>query len=149
MSDHNISLREVTRETLKSVLELDVNEKQRKFVASNAKSIAEAHFSKDAWFRAIYLDDTPIGFAMLSDIPEKAEYFLWRFMIDAQHQGKGFGKSALKLLVEHVRQRPNAEAFYTSYIKGDHGPEEFYLNFGFSPTGEVDDDGEHLLKIDL
>lgn len=50
----DVSLREVTAENLAAVLALDAAEGQRAFVASNAKSIAEAHFHPEAWFRTIY-----------------------------------------------------------------------------------------------
>ena len=145
----DVSLREITKETLRDVLRLSVAPEQERYVANNSVSIAQAHFHKDAWFRAIYAGDTPVGFVMLSDIPEKAEYFLWRFMIDRNHQRKGYGKRALELLVEHVRTRPGATHLYTSYKVGDGSPEEFYKRFGFVPTGDVDADGEHLARIEL
>ncbi len=37
---------------------------QRRMVTDNVRSIAEAHFSESAWMRAIYADQTPIGFIM-------------------------------------------------------------------------------------
>ena len=80
-----VSLREITQETVNSILNLRVAKGQEQFVASNAVSIAEAHFSAEAWFRAIYADETPVGFLMLSDQPDKGEYFLWHFMVDVQH----------------------------------------------------------------
>lgn len=49
-----VTLREVTRETVSSNLNLRVTKEQEPFVASNVVSIAEAYFSADAWFRAIY-----------------------------------------------------------------------------------------------
>jgi len=143
-----VSLREVTQENLKSVLALKVTKDQEKFVASNAVSIAEAYFAENAWFRAIYADETPVGFLMISDVPEKAEYYLWRFMIDAEHQGKGYGRKALELLIEHVRTRPNAKAFYTSHRKGEGSPEGFYLKMGFIRTGEMWH-GDFLMKLEL
>jgi len=61
-ADPQVTLHEVTARNLKAVLSLDVAESQGKFVASNAKSIAEAHFHPEAWFRAIYVGDQPVGF---------------------------------------------------------------------------------------
>ena len=64
-NDNNIAtitLREITQETVRSILDLDVTEEQKKFVASNARSIAEAHFAESVWFRAIYADEKPVGF---------------------------------------------------------------------------------------
>ena len=79
------------------------------FVANNAVSIAEAHFHPEAWFRAIYADETAVGFIMLHDEnlrpdPRQADYyFLWRLMVDARYQGMGFGRRGVGLLVELVR----------------------------------------------
>jgi diamine N-acetyltransferase len=79
--DAVVSLREITKETVGSILALQVAPEQQHFVASNAVSIAQAHFSPEAWFRAIYADETPVGFIMLSDRPDTSEYFLWRLMV--------------------------------------------------------------------
>jgi diamine N-acetyltransferase len=145
-----VSLRAVTRENLQEVLLLSVEPEQARFVASNAVSIAQAHFHSDvAWFRAIYADDTAVGFLMLHDDPEKPEYHLWRFMIDHRHQKLGYGRDALELLLDHVRRRPGATALTLSYVPGDGSPGAFYERMGFAHTGEADEDGELLMRIDL
>lgn len=146
--DSKVTLREITEKTLRKILKLSVLEEQMKFVASNAISIAEAHFSKKAWFRSIYADETPVGFMMLSDDPEKPEYFLWRFMIDSQYQRLGFGRRAISLLIEHVEQRPGATELLTSVIQADGGPQDFYQKQGFKLTGEYDG-REAVLKLKL
>ncbi len=49
-----VSLREITRETFSGFHELTVRDDQKKFVAPNEYSIAEAHFNQGrAWFRAV------------------------------------------------------------------------------------------------
>ena len=131
-----ISLRAITQETVNSILDLRVAKEQERFVATNAVSIAQAHFSEAAWFRAIYADETPVGFLMLSDQPDKGEYFLWRFMVDTQHQGKGYGHRALELLIEYVKTRPNAKELFLSHVPGTGSPEGFYRKLGFEHTGE-------------
>lgn len=143
-----VSLREITQETVNSILNLHVTKEQEQFVASNAVSIAQAHFSEDAWFRAIYADETPVGFLMLSDQPDKGEYFLWRFMADAQHQGKGYGRCALELLIEHVKTRPNAKELFLSHVPGPGSPEDFYRKLGFEHTGEKTGE-ELIMKLTL
>jgi diamine N-acetyltransferase len=57
--DARITLREVTAEDVNAILRLSVKEHQKQLVASNAVSIAQAHFRPEAWFRAIYADDIP------------------------------------------------------------------------------------------
>ena len=143
-----ISLRKVTGETVRSICDLSVNDNQRSFVAPNAVSIAQAYFYNYAWFRAIYADDKPVGFVMLSDRPELPEYFLWRFMVDKQHQKKGYGEKAIKLLVDYVKSRPKADVLWTSIIQSKGGPQRFYEKQGFKLTGEYKD-GEALMTLDL
>lgn len=144
-----VSLREITKETLRDVLRLKVAPEQERFVAPNAVSIAEAHFSPEvAWFRAIYAGDTPVGFVMLEDDPQRGEYFLWRFMLDARHQRRGYGRRAIELLIEHVRTRPGATVLGTSCVPGEGGPGPFYEKLGFVYTGE-EEDGERVMRRPL
>lgn len=145
-----VELRPVTDDNLHDVLRLSdtLKEGQSRFVASNMFSLAEAAVTKEAWPRAIYDGDTPVGFLMLHDDPVKAEYFLWRFMIDGQFQGKGYGRAAIERLIEHVRTRPGATELLVSCVQADGGPEDFYRSLGFEPNGQMYD-GELGLVIDL
>lgn len=143
-----VSLREICGDTVRTICDLCVTEHQRQFVAPNAVSIAQAYFSDKAWFRAIYAGETPVGFLMLYDDPEKPEYFLWRFMIDARYQGMGFGRRALELLIEHVRARPAASELFTSVHQAEGGPQGFYESLGFALTGGFEE-GEAVLRLIL
>jgi diamine N-acetyltransferase len=133
-----VTLQEITAETVRAICNLSVTEAQKNFVAPNAISIAQAHFEPKAWFRAIYADDTPVGFVMLFDNPEKPIYFLWRFMIDAQYQKLGFGRQAIQLLIDYVKTRPQATDLLVSYVPKEGGPGPFYHKLGFVPTGEME-----------
>lgn len=148
--DSPVSLREITSETVRTICRLSdtLSEAHSKMVAPNAVSIAQAYFDKHAWFRAIFADDTPVGFVMLYDDPVKAEYYVWRMMIADQYQGMGFGKKAMLQVIEHVRTRPNARILETSCVPGESSPEGFYLNLGFNNTGEWDE-GEMVLRLQL
>jgi diamine N-acetyltransferase len=140
--DSPVSLQEITEETVIDICNLSntLSEAQRKMVADNAKSIAQAHFSKHAWFRAIYAGETPVGFLMLYDNPDEHEYFLWRFMIAGPHQGNGYGRQAIELLLDYLRSRPGAHELLTSCGEGEASPEGFYLSLGFERDGKVYDD---------
>lgn len=146
--DSEVALREITEKTLDAILGLQVGEHQRKFIADNARSIAQAHFSAHAWFKAIFADDTPVGFVMLWDDPDKPEYYLWRLMVDARYQGNGFGRSAVKLLIRHVRSRPNASELLTSVVQADGGPQGFYERLGFELTGDYEE-AEAVMRLAL
>jgi diamine N-acetyltransferase len=144
-----ITLREITKESLLGVLRLKVHPSQEGFVANNAVSIAQAHFHPEtAWFRAVYAGDSPVGFVMLEDDPAKPRYYLWRFMIAAEHQGKGYGRKAIDLVCEHVRTRPGATELLLSCVPGEGGPGPFYERLGFTYTGE-EDEGELVMRRPL
>ena len=145
-----VTLREITEETVVQICNLSdtLSEQQQRMVAPNALSIAQAHFSDKAWFRAIYADETPVGFIMLHDDPEEQKYFLWRLMVARPHQGKGFGRRAVEQLVQYVKTRPGAEGVLASYVPIEGGPEGFYRKLGFEPTGE-ELHGEVVMRLGL
>ena len=143
-----VSLKEISEETVWPIMKLDVVENQKSFVAPNANSIAEAYFSKEAWFRGIYADEEPVGFVMLHADEKKPEYFLWRLMIAEDHQGKGYGYLAMEQVIEHVKTLTGAVELLTSYVPGDGNPSTFYYKLGFEETGEIEE-GEKVLKLKL
>lgn len=137
--DLEVTLREITKANWRDVIRLKVAPAQEQFVTANVTSIAEAHFSPEvAWFRAIYASDLPVGFLMLEDDVAQQEYFLWRFMIDAQFQGRGYGRQALELFCAHVKTRPGASAVETSCVPAPGGPGPFYEKMGFVYTGTTE-----------
>jgi diamine N-acetyltransferase len=137
-SDAQVTLREITAQTVREICRLETTEDQRQFVAPNAASIAQAYFEPRAWFRAVYAGERPVGFVMILDDPEGPEYFLWRLMIAASEQGNGYGRRAIELLVDHVRGRSGATELKTSCVPASNGgPEPFYVGIGFEPTGVV------------
>ena len=94
----------------------------------------------------------PVGFVMLADgVPPGNEdipwrYYLWRFLIDARFQGRGYGRSALDSVVSYLRTRPDAELLVTSVVPGDGSPLAFYLKYGFRATGQMFD-REQVLEL--
>lgn len=143
-----VTLRPITQDSLRDVLRLKVAPEQEHFVAPNAVSLAQAHFYREAWYRAIYADEAPVGFLMLSDDPVTPEYFLWRLMIDQRYQGRGFARRAVGLLVDHVKTRPGAVALLVSHGEGEGNPGPFYQKLGFAYTGAVHE-GELVMRLPL
>ena len=148
-ADATVSLREVTKENLREIFRLKVAPEQERFVASNAISIAQAYFDREvAWFRAIYANDTPVGFVMLHDEPAERKYYLWRFMVDYRYQKRGYGARALNQVIEYVRKRPGAHEFLTSVVPGEGSPGSFYERLGFTYTGDMEE-GERVMRKPL
>ena len=148
-----IHLKKITADTVREICQLSdtLPPQQKKMVAHNGDSIAQAHFSEIAWFRAIYADDTPIGFLMVQEYKEGGEppgVYLWRLMIAYPYQRKGFGKKAMGILFEHLNAQGVPE-LYTSCSLGEGSPEGFYLKLGFVHTGgKYGEETELVNKID-
>lgn len=156
----SVVLREIDWDNLHAVLALDVDPAQQQFVASNAESIAEAHFNPGAWFRAVYADDILVGFVMLfdstvpgaiaSDPVEPTGMVLWRLMIDRRYQRQGLGRRALDALREHIGGLDRFRRLLTSYVPRPGGPKGFYFSYGFTETGRLWDDGTEVeIALDL
>lgn len=156
MTEPDIHFQRLTAKNVRAVCKLSetLPPSQRKMVADNALSIAQAHCSEHAWMRAIYAGDTPIGFVLLhigSDYEDGIDcpgYFLWRLMIAGPYQGQGYGQTAMERLLAHLRAQ-GVPVLYTSCGLGEASPEGFYRKLGFTPTGEMyNDEIELVLKIE-
>ena len=152
---NKITLQPVNNDNFRVITKLSdtLSDDQKKCVAPNVYSLAQAYLNLDhAWPRAIYLDDTPIGFIMLDinpdDIPnDENAYYLWRFMIASDHQGKGYGKDALDLIIQKCIEDQKDYLYSSCAMHGDM-PYQFYIKYGFIDTG-IFDDGEEVLKLDV
>jgi len=154
MDDSAVTLREITDANRDAVTALRVGPGQDRFVGGVEESIREAAETPEGapWYRAIYAGDEPVGFVMLSwnVTPQPGiigPWFLWRLLIDERFQGRGFGRGALRLVVELIRAE-GATELLTSYQPGDGEPWPFYEKLGFVPTGEIDGT-EVVLRLDL
>jgi diamine N-acetyltransferase len=143
-----VTLRPVTEDNLAQVVALKVAPEQERSVAPNVYSLAEAAVTDDVMFRATYAGEEPVGFLMLSERRSVARYYLWRFMIDESHQGKGYGSEAMELLIDYVRNLGDATQLYLSYVPGEASPGPFYARLGFVDTGLVSD-GENEAVLSL
>lgn len=152
----DIELRELTDEVRADLAAVRLGPGQDRFVSTVEGSLAEAAEFSDAkpWYRAVYADGEVIGFVMISwnldPVPPgyKGPWFLWKLIIDHDHQGRGYGRAVVSHIADLVRAQGGTE-LVTSHVDGPGGPHEFYLGLGFVPTGEVDDEGEILLSLPL
>jgi diamine N-acetyltransferase len=154
----DVSLREVTDANRHLVEQVGVSPAQSNYVSSVTESLADAAETPEAAPRywALYADEEVVGFVMISDGIEDGHpelvgpYYLWRLLVDTRWQGRGLGRAALDLVVDHLRtHRPDATELLTSVAPGTiASPRGFYEAYGFRPTGEVAD-GEDVLALPL
>jgi diamine N-acetyltransferase len=144
-----ISLRPVDASNYEECIALSVAADQRRFVASNLQSLADAYVWREAAEPyAVYADDEMVGFGLLfpfaegvddDAIPEPGTehgYIIVRLMVDERFQGRGYGRAALDAIVELVRGRE------LGTVRLSVAPEnaqalKFYRRNGFAETGEI------------
>jgi diamine N-acetyltransferase len=100
---------------------------------------------------AVYDDETPVGFVMISDEVEGSgdiPHYLWKLLVDERHQRRGVGSATLDLIVDYFRGR-GVDVLWTSARQGEGSPIPFYEHYGFPQTGELVFDGEVLLRLRL
>jgi len=158
-----VTLQPINWKNCDDVFELEVDDAQKKFVASNPFSLAEAYASvmddsvPTRHCFAVCNDDEVVGFIMIyfatgEQNPFKNDdqpmYFFNRFMVGKQFQGKGYGRIAMSLIIEHVRTWPQGKAasFYTSFEPANDLVRKLYADFGFVETGEIDG-GEIVTRL--
>ncbi|AXH97284.1 GNAT family N-acetyltransferase [Ornithinimicrobium avium] len=152
----DVRLVELTHENAATYGRLRTHRTQERFVATMADSYTDALFPEPEGghpvlpvLRGIEADGEPAGFLMYADgINEGTpEPYLWRFLVDRRHQGRGIGRRALQRWAADLRAAGHTVAV-TSWVQDPGGPEPFYLQLGFVLTGERDE-GEAVARLEL
>ena len=143
-----VVLKEITKENLDEVLALSVADDQKSFVSTNAESLAQAYvYSDTAYPFAVYDDDTIVGFIMMGYYEAKEYYTLWKFMIDKRYQNKGYGRRALELGIQNIKDRFNVSEIYTGVIPGNTIAKNLYKSVGFKETGVIESGMEEMRLV--
>ncbi|WP_248928017.1 GNAT family N-acetyltransferase [Paenibacillus hamazuiensis] len=146
-----ITLRKITLENRRDIFNLTVSEEQRRFVASNLSSMASCYVlatnGGHPFPFAIYADEQPVGFVMLTygitgyDLPSIADnnYCILRLMIDKMYQNRGYGREAMNKILEFIRTYPAGPARYCwiPYAPDNHHAKKLYESLGFRDNGEI------------
>lgn len=132
----------ITPENVRAACELRVRPEQERFVASVERSLAEAYAAGPdiAWPRLVLHGDEAVGFVMGGFDPgAETDAFrcgIWRLNVAAGHQGRGYGRFAVRAVAEEARRR-RQNRLTVLWLPGEDGPEGFYTGLGFGPTGRV------------
>jgi len=134
-------VRPVTVDNVDRLIQLAVTPEQQGFVASVAKSLAQAAYRPPGRPLGLYDGDEPVGFLLLWDTrrdPDEPadELYVWRILIDASRQGRGYGAQAMRWVIEEARRLGVAQVGLSHVQTNTVGA--FYQRFGFAYTGEVD-----------
>ena len=144
----SVTLRKVTNDTFRACIGLEVREDQKGYVASNMYSLAEAQADGVSEPRAIYADEEMVGFIMYDVEPEEGRGYIPRLMVDAVHQGNGYGRAAMQQVIDLFVANPDCKEIRTSIHPDNERARALYLSLGFELTGEMSD-GEAVMRMPL
>lgn len=134
-----IELKKIGTENIKACLALQVGEDQRRWVRSAAESLALAYVHQEAAVPfAIYADERMVGFVMLRRNEAFRNVLLWQFLIDRRHQARGYGKAAIRSVIEWVRQNTDYREIVVSCYEDNTTAIKLYRSLGFRDLGEPD-----------
>lgn len=141
-----ISLKLIDESNWEDCIELNPKQEQEVFIASNLYSIAESKFFPNLEIKAIYYEEKMIGFAMYGLDSDDGNYWIYRFMIDERFQGRGYGKSAMKLVIQDIESREDrTDVIWLGYHVNNEQGRKLYASLGFQEAG-VAEWGEMLAK---
>lgn len=147
MSDDRIRLAPLTSALRASVLALKLADAQLRFVADNGSSLKEAARDRNARPRAVIAGDAVVGFLMYDAPQDGNEARIYRFMIDAAQQGRGFGRAALMAALAEIAT-DGYPTVSICYEPENAAAKRLYASAGFVEQG-LDEDGEMIAALSL
>jgi diamine N-acetyltransferase len=152
--------RAVTRDHVGALIGLDVLPGQRDLVSPNVRTLAQAAYEPGAYVWGLWdaaADGAaPVGLMAMvhpreypfhepGDDREAAD--LWRLMIAAGYQGRGFGRAAVALALAVARDW-GCPRLTLGVADAPQAAQGFYERLGFRWTGQVAD-GERTMTRDV
>jgi diamine N-acetyltransferase len=141
-----ITLREITRDNWLECVRLKVAPEQESFVASNGVSLAQSKYEPEWIPLAIDSDDDMVGFVIYGVSSDEGKHWILRVMVDRRYQGKGYGRAAMRLLLDRLRAIPGCDEVAISYEPENELARQLYATCGFRETGEVIE-GETVARL--
>jgi diamine N-acetyltransferase len=124
---------------------------QERLVASVMDSLADAERYPGAVPLGVFASGTLVGFMMGQLIPSGSwagDYLVWSYLIDANHQGRGFGRAGMVGAME-VAVAAGAYGLRIACDPKNSIARSLYESLGFVDQGTTNDDGEHELRLEL
>lgn len=148
----DLRLEELTAQTIVAARNLALKPGQEAFIAPETYVHAEQDLDPaGSWPRVIMNGDALVGYVMGTFDPDATEDFLkaalWRVHVEADAQGTGVGRFAVKALADEARRRGFTQITVV-WGSGEAGPEKFFRAVGFEVVGETPY-GENLGALTL
>lgn len=142
----------VTEENRKIIEELALYPHQAGYIETVGECLAEADEEKRWRAVGIYDGAVLVGFAMygfFSQSSSDGQVWLDRLLIGREHQGKGYGRAAVDMLVGKLAAEYGQRRVYLSVYDSNKPAIHLYETAGFYFNGEYDTKGERVMVCDV
>lgn len=140
---NEITLKKIDESNFLDAFHLTLAPGQEQFVSHPIRSLAQAYvyYYQCTPFGICY-GDTMVGYVMVIYDYDLEEYDIWHMMIDAAHQGHGYGRAAMKLCLAYIKEKPFGASGRVVLTCNKENPKaiSLYKSLGFSETGNEDED---------
>lgn len=156
---------------------LQVTDEQKNFVADEKGILARA-FAHRNWnvhccaiqavrseeeeseFRKTMLDKygmefpdnekgVPVGLILYYDLPEEGAYYLAQLMIDQRYQYQGYGKEAVAITINLLRQEKHFDKVWACVLKNNKDCRAMLEHMGWTLTDDSDPEQDEELLYEL
>ncbi|MDB1924362.1 GNAT family N-acetyltransferase [Clostridium tertium] len=145
-------IKEINNKNYNEALSLKVKKGQEDFIETVEECLNEAK-QIPLWRPVgIYNYNQIIGFAMYGLWENEGTYgrvWLDRFMIGDEFQGRGYGSESLKLILNRIYNEYNRNEIYLSIYENNDLATKMYEKLGFQFNGELDINGEKIMKLEV
>ena len=140
-----VVLESVNRENYRALFRMQLRPGQESFVTPPRWTLARCYvrmFGENFEHlpHLIRAAGTAVGYCTtVCDAVSEAEYWIDDIMIDAMHQGKGYGRAAMRETIAMIAARyPRCRAVQLTCFRANTNAAALYKSLGFAPTGGVD-----------
>ena len=152
-----VTIRLVDKASLIPLFKVKATPEQRTFVGPNPETIAQAAYDPAAEVYGIWDAKTAVGLialydyghpeAELDDGDDPEGLYLWRLLIGAEFQRRGYGKEALTFAIDRARAL-GRRLLYLSAFPAEGTAIPFYEAQGFRKTERIiDEEIELVLRV--
>jgi diamine N-acetyltransferase len=152
---HKVIIEPIDRRNYRKLWALQLKPEQTRFVSPPRWTLARCYVRQfgdnfEHLPHLILAAGEVVGYATTACDPNSADdYWIDDIMIDAEHQGKGYGRAAVAETIKMIVARyPRCRAVQLTCFRSNTNAAALYTSMGFELTGEVDEEfGEPNYKL--
>jgi diamine N-acetyltransferase len=146
-SEPKLTLMTINNSNWRKVIRIKVKPEQLDYVAEPSYYLLLCQYGELWQPLAVTIDDQVIGFIMWAIDPQDGSCWLGGFHLDADWQGKGYGRLTLQTAIKMLSEQEGTRNFALSVLPNNPAI-KLYKSVGFVETNEMEDD-EMVMRFSM